>query len=321
MRILALILLLASAASAQIGRAEWFRQARFGVFMHYLSGKDVSTAADWNRRIDNFDVEGLAKQLQQAGARYFFITLGQNSGYYLSPNKTYDSYVGFTPSHCSRRDLVAGLYKALEPKGISLLVYLPAGAPDRDETAMARLEWKKGPFRNREFQLKWEAVIREWSLRWGNHVKGWWFDGCYWPNTMYRTRDAPNFESFAAAARAGNPNSIVAFNPGVINPIISVAPHEDYTAGEINDVDKVILRRRDGPQLHMLSYLGSSWSAGSAPRYTDEQIVGWTRDLAARDVVVTYDVPRLPNGLIPGAFIAQLTRISAAFQASAPAKR
>lgn len=315
MRLLALAFLVASLAPAQSPRASWFRQARFGVFMHYLSDKDSSNVDEWNRRIDNFDVEGLARQLQQVGARYFFITLGQNSGYYLSPNKTYDALVGYSPSHCSRRDLVADLYKALEPKGISLMVYLPAGAPDQDETAMARLQWKKGAFRNREFQLKWEAVIREWSLRWGSHVKGWWFDGSYWPNAMYRTPDAPNFESFAAAARAGNPQSIVAFNPGVVNPILSITPHEDYTAGEINDVDKVKTGSRDGAQLHMLSFLGSAWSAGQQPRYPDEQIAAWTRALVAKDVVVTYDVPRLVNGLIPDAFVAQLSKISAALPA------
>lgn len=311
MRLLAL-LLLAALAPAQSPRAAWFLESRFGVFMHYLSDKDASSPEEWNRLIDNFDVEGLAAQLQRAGARHFFLTLGQNSGYYLSPNKTYDALVGYTPSHCSRRDLVADLARALETKGIALLVYLPAGAPDRDETAMTRLQWTKGAHRNREFQAKWESVIREWSQRWGTRVKGWWFDGCYWPNTMYRTPDSPNFESFAAAARAGNPNALVAFNPGVVNPIHSVTPHEDYTAGEINDVDKVKLGYRDGAQLHMLSYLGSAWCAGAQPRYPDSEIAAWTRSLVSRGVVVTYDVPRLPNGLIPEPFVAQLAKIAAA---------
>ncbi len=58
------------------------------------------------------------------------------------------------------------------------MVYLPAGAPDEDQLAMEKLEWKKGPFRNLNFQLKWEQIIREWSQRWGSKVAGWWFDGC-----------------------------------------------------------------------------------------------------------------------------------------------
>lgn len=312
-RLCLLLAVTALTASAQSPRTEWFRQARFGVFLHYLTEKDT-TVEEWNRRIDNFDAEGLARQLESTGARYFFITLGQNSGHYLSPNKTYDSYVGISPSKCSRRDLVADLYRALEPRGISLMVYLPSGAPDRDPIAMEKLQWKKGPYRNKEFQLKWEAIIREWSQRWGTHVKGWWFDGAYWPNTMYRTKDAPNFESFAAAARSGNPNSILAFNPGVINPITSITPHEDYTAGEINDVEHARASFRDGAQWQMLSFLGTSWSAGTAPRYSDEQIVGWTKKLAEKGVVVTYDVPRLENGLIPEPFLKQLRAIGTALK-------
>ena len=45
--------------------------------------------------------------------------------------------------------------------------------------------------------------------RWGKKVAGWWFDGCYFPDSMYRSADPPNFPSFAAAARSGNPDSCV----------------------------------------------------------------------------------------------------------------
>ena len=86
-------------------------------------------------------------------------------------------------------------------------------------------------------------MIRDWSQRWGDKVSGWWFDGCYWPNAMYRGAQMPNFASFAAAARAGNSSSIVAFNPGVIGRLLSITPEEDYTAGEINEPDKVLIRR------------------------------------------------------------------------------
>ena len=149
------------------------------------------------------------------------------------------------------------------------MVYLPAGAPNGDRDARTKLQWQNGPHPNREFQAMWEQVIREWSTRWGDKVTGWWFDGCYWPNTMYRGDEPPNFESFAAAARAGNPNSIVAFNPGVFLRVFSMSPHEDYTAGEINNVAGIEIRRQengrlDGTQIHILSYLGERWGGGAA---------------------------------------------------------
>ena len=103
---------------------------------------------------------------------------------------------------------MAELAPVLHARGIRLIVYLPSGAPNADREAVKALEWRNGPHRNREFQRNWEQVIREWSLRWGKAVDGWWFDGCYWPNTMYRGETAPNFVSFAAAARAANPSSV-----------------------------------------------------------------------------------------------------------------
>lgn len=294
-------------------RAGWFRNAQWGVFMHYLAESADLPVGEWNRRVDGFNVEGLANQLQAAGARYFFITLGQNSGHYLSPNRTYDEFVGIEPSKCSKRDLVADLHRALAPRRIKLLVYLPAGAPDQDRAAMEKLEWKRGPFRNAAFQRKWEKVIEEWSVRWGDKVAGWWFDGCYWPNAMYRSPEPPNYASFAAAARKGNSDAIVAFNRGVVSPIHSETDQEDYTAGEIDDPTTVAFGDfwRDGAQPHMLSYLGKQWSAGP-PRFSPEQAAAITAKLVSEGGVVTWDTPHEPDGLIPAEFLSRLRAIGIA---------
>ena len=52
---------------------------------------------------------GHAGQLASAGARYYQISIGQNSGYYLSPNAAYDRLTGHLAGKCSRRDLIADL--------------------------------------------------------------------------------------------------------------------------------------------------------------------------------------------------------------------
>jgi len=84
------------------------------VFTHYLTDKDT-TAEEWNRQVDEFEVTGLANQLESIGARYYFITLGQNSGHYCAPNATYDGLVGGDPSKCSERDLIGELHQVLSP--------------------------------------------------------------------------------------------------------------------------------------------------------------------------------------------------------------
>lgn len=308
-------------------RADWLYAAQWGVFTHYL-GSNRMTAEEWNKQVEAFDVAGLAAQLASVKAPYYVITLGQNSGHYCTPNATYDRFVGIRPSKCARRDLVADIADALAPRGIRLMVYLPAGAPDRDARAVAALKWKRGPHRNREFQTMWEAVIREWSVRWGRKVSGWWFDGCYWPDAMYRHKEPPNFASFAAAARAGNPDSIAAFNPGVRVPIISNAPEEDYTAGEINDALQIGAQCRESrygrwvgsAQLHVLSFLGPHWGRGK-PRYTDRQVIAITRSVIACGGAVTWDVPIRASGLIEPAHIQQLRALSKALAGGPPRRR
>lgn len=299
-------------------RADWLHGAQWGVFTHYmadtvLEAEEISVET-WNAAVDSFDVGSLAEFLEEAGAGYYIITLGQNSGYYCSPNAAYDKHTGIEPSKCSRRDLVADLYEALHPKGIRLMVYLPSGAPDRDGEAVKALGWQRGAEgpdpRLAGFQRKWEAVIREWSLRWGGKVAGWWFDGCYYADLMYNHDDAPNFASFAAAARAGNGDSIVAFNPGVKQPIITLTPEEDYTAGEINDVFGVKCGGRflGRAQYHMLSFLGQRWAAGP-PRFTAAQAVEATRAVVGKGGAVSWDVPIKADGSIPEPFAKQLLAI------------
>jgi hypothetical protein len=156
-------------------------------------------------------------------------------------------------------------------------------------------------------------VIAEWSTRWGDRVAGWWFDGCYWPNTMYRRPEPPNFSSFAAAARAGNPRSITAFNPGVYARIISITPHEDFTAGEINEPGGIEFKRiedgrRDGAQVQVLSFLGETWGRGE-PRFSSAQVDEWSRSIWANGGAVTWDVPIQSDGAFAKPFLDQLRAV------------
>jgi hypothetical protein len=296
-------------------RAAWMKGARWGVMTHYLADwraradKEQMSVENWNRMIDNFDVEGLAKQLESVGAGYYLITIGQGSGYYLAPNATYDKISGVVPSKCSTRDLVSDLYEPLNKRGIKLMVYLPAGGlrgqyRDPQDT------------RRSEAQLKWEQVISDWSNRFGNKVVGWWFDGCYTPNGMYRFSDPPNFKSFAEAARAGNPNSALAFNPGVINRALSITPYEDYTGGEINLLERASMRRHvngiiDGAQIHYLSFLGQTWGMGT-PRMTAEKAITDSLKVIKEGGAVTWDTPIQKSGLIAPEYMEQLTAIGKA---------
>src|SRR5678816_2766465 len=157
-------------------RAAWLREARYGLMVHFLP-----QGPDWEKAVNEFDVNVFADDAKAAGAKYVLFTLGQNSGYYCSPNATYERYAGYREhERCSRRDLPLELADALSKRGIRLMLYLPSRSPQQDPKAMAGLsdvgEWEPAP---QEFTRKWSEVIREWSQRYGRRVSGWWFDGAY----------------------------------------------------------------------------------------------------------------------------------------------
>jgi len=263
---------------------EWFREAKYGVFMHFLPGDAASLA-----RVNEFDVEALSRQLETLGAKYLVITLGQNSGFFNSPNAVYDRYTGYAPgARCSARDLPLDLYRALKPRDIRLMLYLPCQAPNQDARAQKAFglpEGKQDQPIHLEFAGKWAQVIQEWSDRYGNKVAGWWFDGGY-EHIHFNEAIA---QVYAAAAKHGNPNAIVTFNPGV--KLIHYTQAEDYTAGELNEPFDVLPSSRwmEGLQWHALTYLGSNWSRRDT-RYPTDKWAKWVSTAASNGGVVTLDM-------------------------------
>jgi lysophospholipase L1-like esterase/alpha-L-fucosidase len=305
--LLALVSLSGQAATHH-SDTDWFRDAKYGVFMHFLPGDAAGLA-----RVREFDVEHLARQLESAGARYFVLTLGQNSGFFNSPNVAYDRWTGYAAGErCSTRDLPLDLYRVLNPKGIRLMLYLPCQTPNADKRAQKAFGLPEGqrdqPI-NLEFAKKWAEVIQEWSDRYGDKVAGWWFDGGYkWIHFSEEIAQV-----YAAAVKHGNPNAIVTFNPGV--SLIRHTQAEDYTAGELNEPFDVLPTSRwvDGSQWHALTYLGSQWSARDT-RHPAEQWAKWVSTAVSKGGVVTLDMG--PNwdpqaGPIGSLALAQLEQVQA----------
>jgi hypothetical protein len=252
------------------------------------------------------------------GAAYFAITLGQNSGYFIAPNRAYDKITGYTPGErCATRDLPLDLYRALEPKGIRLMLYLPCQAPFGDARAQKAFGLPEGPKDQPidvEFARKWAAVIQEWSDRYGDKVSGWWFDGGYERNVKFTESIA---EIYARAVKHGNPHAIVTFNPGV--SLVHYTTAEDYTAGELDQPFDVLPTSRwlNGSQWHALTYLGSGWSVRDT-RFPTEKWVKWVKEVVAHDGAVTLDMgpnqdPQAgPIGSLPDSQVNQVKAIKAA---------
>ena len=252
--------------------------------MHFLPGDAKGLA-----KVDDFDVPALTRQLKEMGAAYFVLTLGQNSGFFNSPNAVFDQFVGCAAGErCSRRDLPLELYRALQPEGIRLMLYLPCQTPNQDSRAQRAFglpEGKKDQPINEEFARKWAKVIHEWSARYGEKVAGWWFDGGY-KHIHFNEAIAG---IYADAVKRGNPKAIVTFNPGV--KLVRYTRAEDYTAGELNEPFNVLPASRwvDGSQWHALTYLGSTWGRRDV-RQPTERWVQWVNAVVAKGGAVTLDM-------------------------------
>jgi hypothetical protein len=278
------LLVFHSSASSYNPNTDWFKEARYGVFMHFLPADAAGLG-----HVSEFDVEHLARQLDELGAKYFVITLGQNSGFFNAPNSVYNQITGYTAGErCATRDLPLALSQALQPKSIKLMLYLPCQTPNEDARAQKAFGFPQGkqdqPV-NLEFARQWARVIQEWSDRYGDKVAGWWFDGAY-EHIQFNDAIA---EIYAQAAKHGNPNAIVTFNPGV--KLVRHTQAEDYTAGELNEPFATLPSSRwvNGSQWHALTYLGANWSQRDT-RFPTDKWARWVSSVVVQGGVVTLDM-------------------------------
>jgi hypothetical protein len=171
------------------------------------------TAAEWNAAVDSFDVPSFATQVANTGAKNILLMLGQNTGYYCSPNSAYEQYAGVAPgTRCSVRDLPLEIADALASKGIGMYLYLPEDVGWGDTNAANHFGLSAQAVGNwvvdATFTPKWNAVLKTWADRYGSKVKGWFFDG-------YEIRwgvTAAMAQTYRATCLAANPCGVVTFN-------------------------------------------------------------------------------------------------------------
>ena len=322
----------------RLARTAWMREAKWGVAIHFMrefiehhrvQGKVTPEA--WKRLVDDFDVETLADQSEEIGAGYVLIGLSQCGGYFLAPNATYDRLLGRDEqtSWFPKRDVIRELGEALRKRGVALVIYLPIEPPVRGDPEAVRVLRPIGQQHPtdghvisddegwRHFVGQWEPVVREYSTRWGDLVSGWWFDGGWFGQLAYE--DGPNWDTFMAAARAGNPRAAVAINHQYQNLRKLPLPREDYFAGEVTHPDSIFAScafRHQVVQDQVLTYLGNTWGLGSQPRYSQEQLEKIARNVVHGGCVLTWDVPFQLDGTLHPAFVDHLIAFNRAARRS-----
>jgi len=281
-------------------RVEWFHRARYGLMFHFLAFGDRAqdfhkgfrpddtdwTSERWNQVVAAVDVEKTAEQAKEVGAGYVVLTLGQNHKYACAPNPVIDARWNLRPGqYNSTRDLPMALGRALEKRGIRLMLYIVA-------TDQHQLPSPAG-WTDADCDANWLEAVRWYSDHYGTLCQGWWVDGM----TTTNPKKGPNWRSpeypvrFAEALRRGNPGAIVGASIYGISDFL----HGHCIGGQW-EKQRTIVRPFFGRwdpdfnlQWHVLQYVGSYWGATDTPKQTTD-LVQYAVDVVRGGGVFTFDV-------------------------------
>jgi hypothetical protein len=328
-------------------RAQWMVDGSYGVMTHYLLSPGGETpearTAELNRIIDGFDLDYFMKQFEESGADWLIFTIGQNTGYYNSSNCVLDR---FLPGHTPKRDLILEIAQRVKKLNKRFICYSPAEVRLHKPDILNAFGWD--PDDQTHFLKRYLLFIRAYSEKFGLSCDGWWFDGCY--ESIHHGKW--NWQDWCDAIRAGNPNSIVAFNDGAfcLALVKPITPLEDYHPGEVHLLHdgKIVLgyppswefkyaengrlifdekvsklympdsRFIDGVQWHALAPIDSTFNPSvpaTACHYSDEELLKFILGCKAVGGAVTLNVPiNVNNGHISEETAAQLKRIGKAIR-------
>ena len=228
-------------------RTEFFSSLGWGIFTHYIGFQPTKgnlrschrPQATWEERVAMFDTDRYARTLHEVGAHYAFFTLMQGSRYLCAPNAAFDRICGTRPGEaCSRRDLIRDLIDSLKKYDIPLFLYYTGDGPYLDPECGPKMGYhdRETEVVNPLFVENWCEVLREYSLRYGDGVKGWWIDGTF---RYLGYRDDEFFKLYREAALAGNPDAIIAFNNGVSQPDTDRPEVQKYLDGITHPLARV----------------------------------------------------------------------------------
>ncbi len=288
------------AAAAERTPTDWFLEAGYGVFVHYLEGiqnnadqlHSLGKQSSWEECVRDFDTERFAADVEASGAGYAIFTVMQISRFMIAPNATFDRITGYQPGEaCATRDLIEDLYQSLSKRNIKLMLYWTGDGPRADEKAGPA--YGCGTPVTKEFVQKWADTFREYGERYGDKIAGIWCDGCY----SFIGYDEETLGILAAGLRAGSDKRIIALNPGVDPEVRAYTPHEDYTCGEQNVFHEVPVERYlQGEQWHILSFLSKTWWAEPGVGYKKRPFADYVNQVNQRGGVVSVDVMLFRDG-------------------------
>ena len=108
-------------------RATWAPIAPYSQgygFMFHWVAQSMPRAGEpipYKRAVEQFDVEAFADMVEQAGGRYVYFTTNHDKPHFPAPLSAWERYF---PGMTTQRDLIEEIGRALERRGIALMLYI-----------------------------------------------------------------------------------------------------------------------------------------------------------------------------------------------------
>jgi alpha-L-fucosidase len=290
-------------AGADPGRLAWWREARFGLFIHWgpvsLKGAEIS----WSRANSNplcpnkgpipvevydnlyksfnptlFDADQWAAVAKDAGMRYVVLTAKHCDGFCLWPTKTIDYHIGRTPF---RRDVCGELAEAVRSSGLRIgWYYSPMDWRDPD----CRTD------RNAAYVKRMQGQVRELLTRYGR-IDLLWFD---WDGETIPWDQEATYRLVRAAQPGIVINNRLDCRLGGLTADRDIGPNADYLTPE-----QVIGAYDDQHPWETCLTLGTQWSWKPDDKIkTVDEVIRILAGCAGGDGNLLLNVGPMPDGRI-----------------------
>lgn len=258
--------------SYQRASFEPLRQSGYGIGFHWTTwnwpreGEPVS----FEEAVETFDVAAFVEQAVEAGAGHVLITTTHEKHHLAGPNSEVDRILS---GRTSKRDLLMEIADGLAAANIRLMLYYHhgCGEPTQDTDWQDAMGSKK--LDQTDFYDRYCRILGWMGEHYGPKAIAWWFDAGY----SLMARSAPPFARMTAAAKAGHPDRLVAYNAGIEEHTLYTVC-QDYWAGEMNRLNYVPRGKLTPAGLPWYSL--TSWHA----HHEMPMCGGWNIDAETRDL-------------------------------------
>ncbi len=328
----------------------WFRQARFGLFLHYglysqlgrgewVQLREKIPVAEYAKLKDTFtaskfDADKIADLALAAGMRYVNITSRHHDSFCLFRTKQTDFNSVDSPA---KRDLIAELAEACRRRGLGLFLYYSYAADWRHPYFYAReAGWPaaRPAYESPEPTYKWRkdedirhyidfvhAQLRELLTQYGP-VAGIWLDPIM---GFYARPDLFCIDKTYALIRSLQPGCLISFKQGANGDEDFAAPERKAGAHQRGgELAKKVWEKNRGKPIEVCNTLQPKWwgydkSADGKHRTADE-VMAMLADAEARNANLLLNSGPMPDGSIPPEDDATLREVGRRLKARSASK-